>query len=95
MKLQELNDSELDLLVEGLQRLREVKVEAHATVVKKSPGHERFTRADFGVPQIDALMAKIESFQDQAWDIEAERITRDAGIGREHLNLAATSVLDL
>lgn len=63
MKLNELNSSDLDLLAEGLQRLREGKVEAHSTVVKV-PGHERFTLADFGVPKIDALLAKIDAAQE-------------------------------
>lgn len=32
---------------------------------------------------------------DQAWDREAERTTRQAGIGEEPLNMAATNVMDL
>lgn len=63
MKLQDLSSSELEMLVEALHRLREVKVEAHAEVVK-APGHERFTLADFGVPKIDALLAKVDAVLD-------------------------------
>jgi len=58
MKLQEVDSNDLELLAEALHRLRDVKVEAHAEIVR-APGHERFTPADFGVPKIDALLAKI------------------------------------
>lgn len=59
MKLQELDSNDLELLSDGLLRLRDLKVEAHSTVVK-APGHERIRLADFGVPKIDALLLKIE-----------------------------------
>ena len=63
MKLQDLSSSELELVVEAMHRLREVKVAAHAEVVK-TPGYERFTLADFGVPKIDALLAKVDAALD-------------------------------
>jgi len=64
MDLQELDTHDLALLTEALHRLRQVKVEAHAELVKV-PGHESFTLADFGVPEIDALLAKVESAYEQ------------------------------
>jgi len=60
MELQELDTNDLALLTEALHRLRQVKVEAHAELVKV-PGHESFTPADFGVPKIDALLAKADA----------------------------------
>lgn len=63
MKLQDLSSGEMELLTEALHRLRDVKVEAHASVVK-APGHERFTLADFGVPKIDTLLAKLDTALD-------------------------------
>jgi hypothetical protein len=68
MKPQELDSNDLELLMEGLQRLCEVKVEAHAVVVK-APGHEGFTLAHFGVRKIDALLAKIEAAYESAASI--------------------------
>ena len=67
MKLKELDSNDLELLADGLLRLREVKVEAHSTVVK-APGHECFTLADFGVPKIDNFLAKIESALEESDD---------------------------
>ena len=60
MKLQELDSNDLELMAEALHRLREVKVAAHTAVVA-SPGHAHFTLADFGVPKIDAVLAKIDA----------------------------------
>jgi hypothetical protein len=58
MTAQDFDSNELQLLAEGLHRLREVKMDAHEAIVKV-PGHECFTPADFGVPTIDATLAKI------------------------------------
>ena len=60
MKLQGLDSNDLAILTEALHRLRQVKVEAHAELVKV-PGHEGFTQTDFGVPKIDALLAKVDA----------------------------------
>lgn len=57
--VKELSEAEMGLITEGLVRLREIKVQAHAEIVNV-PGHERFAPADFGIPMIDALLAKIE-----------------------------------
>jgi hypothetical protein len=59
MTFQNLTEAEIGLLAEGLHRLREIKGNAHAEIVKM-PGHERFTPRDFGIPAIDALLEKLD-----------------------------------
>jgi len=54
------NESEFNLLCEALHRLRETKVEAHAALIGL-PGHERFTQRDFGIPDIDTLLEKLDA----------------------------------
>lgn len=58
-----LNESEALLVTEALYALRKVKQEAYE-VVSKAPGHEGFTRSDFAIPQIDALIAEIDAKED-------------------------------
>jgi len=58
------DSAELELLAEGMHRLRELKVTALAEVTAVA-GLERFTPRDFGVPQIDALIEKLDVLQAQ------------------------------
>ena len=62
MNMKDLDSAEIELLAEGLHRLREIKVQAHTEIVAV-PGHERFTPQDFGIPQIDALLEKLDVAQ--------------------------------
>ena len=56
-----LTESEQLLLVEALHRLRETKQEALKTVRAEGvkPGGRHFDERDFGIPQIDRLLAKL------------------------------------
>jgi hypothetical protein len=57
-----LTESEQLLIVEALHRLREQKQEALKTVRAGSvrPGGRQFEERDFGIPQIDRLLAKLD-----------------------------------
>jgi hypothetical protein len=59
------DDDELELLAEALRCLREIKVDAHTHIVGV-PGHEHLTPHDFGIPQIDRLLAKLEQAESRA-----------------------------
>lgn len=54
----DFSDAELELFIDALGRLREVKVEALDTAKENQ---FPFTAADFGIPQIDALLARVET----------------------------------
>lgn len=52
------NDGELEMFIDALGRLREVKVEAlDVATENRFP----FTPKDFGIPQIDALLVRVET----------------------------------
>ncbi|MCL4182079.1 MAG: hypothetical protein KJ011_01365 [Burkholderiaceae bacterium] len=55
-----LGDSNAQLVYEGLYRLRELKIEAlrSVTTVGLSANGHRFEPRDFGIPQIDQLLAR-------------------------------------
>jgi hypothetical protein len=54
----ELNDAELELLIEALADRHEDKRRALVTAIElKQP----FTERDFGMPQINALLVRIEA----------------------------------
>lgn len=55
-----LGDSDAQLVCEGLYRLRELKVEALRIVRAEglSPDGHPFEPWDFGIPQIDCLLAR-------------------------------------
>lgn len=57
-----LTESEQLLIVEALHRLRETKQEALKTVRGEGvkPGGRHFEERDFGIPQIDRLLAKLD-----------------------------------
>lgn len=58
--LEQLNDNEYELMVEALFTLRERKVAA----LQEAGKHEAtrsFTARDFGVPKIDALLARLDA----------------------------------
>jgi len=57
-----LTESEQLLIVEALHRLREQKQEALKTVRAGGirPGGRQFEERDFGIPQIDRLLAKLD-----------------------------------
>lgn len=60
----ELNDAELEILIDALNRLHEVKAEALATVLASGIAEGQsvpFTEHDFGMPQITALLLRIEA----------------------------------
>ena len=56
-----LGDSDAQLIHEGLYRLREIKVEALSIVRAEgiAPHGRAFEPWDFGIPQIDNLLARI------------------------------------
>ena len=56
-----LGDGDAQLVVEALYRLREDKVEALQTVQAEGlrPGGRAFQPGDFGIPQIDRLLARL------------------------------------
>jgi hypothetical protein len=56
-----VGDSDAQLVYEGLYRLREVKLEALQAVQAEglSPLGQRFTAWDFGISQIDRLLARL------------------------------------
>jgi hypothetical protein len=58
-----LGDGEAQLVYEGLYRLREAKVEALGIVraAGLSPHGRPFEPRDFGVPQIDQLLARLSA----------------------------------
>lgn len=55
-----LGDADAQLVYEGLHRLRETKVEALRFVRAEGlrPGAREFLPWDFGIPQIDRLLAR-------------------------------------
>lgn len=57
-----LDESERDLVIESLYELRKRKVEAFEMVeAEMNPRIDKpFTERDFGIPQIDALIDKLE-----------------------------------
>ena len=57
-----LTESEQLLIVEALHRLRVTKQEALKTVRAEGvkPGGRHFEERDFGIPQIDRLLAKLD-----------------------------------
>ena len=63
MPIPTLTSGELELLNEALFRLRETKVNAHREILTV-PGHESFKAEDFGIPQIDALIKKVDAMHD-------------------------------
>jgi hypothetical protein len=58
MHVMSFNDAELEIFIDALGRLREVKVEALDTA-KES--RFPFTPHDFGIPQIDGLLERVET----------------------------------
>nr|WP_245610811.1 hypothetical protein [Xenophilus azovorans] len=70
-----LGDSDAQLVHEGLYRLREIKVEALGIVRAEgvSPHGRAFEPWDFGIPQIDRLLARLgaEPIENLAVDIPA------------------------
>jgi len=56
-----VGDSDAQLVYEGLYRLREVKLEAleAVRVGGLSPPGQGFTAWDFGIPQIEQLLARL------------------------------------
>lgn len=55
-----LNDNEYELLVEAMYTLREKKVTA-LHEARQHPATQSFTVRDFGVPQIDALLTRLDA----------------------------------
>lgn len=68
-----LGDSDAQLVHEGLYRLREIKVEALSIVRAEGvrPHGRAFEPWDFGIPQIDRLLARLgaEPVEDRAVDL--------------------------
>lgn len=54
-----LDDTEYELVVEAMTRLRETKVQAWRQS-QEDPSTQSFTRADFGIDRIDALLKKLD-----------------------------------
>jgi len=61
-----LKDEELMLLLEALADFKETKLRALATLKAEGGRHAEFTERDFGVPQIEALAARIEAYYQAA-----------------------------
>ncbi len=55
-----LNDNEYELMVEAMYALRERKVAA-LNEAKQHPATQSFTARDFGMPQIDALLTRLDA----------------------------------
>ena len=54
-----LDPEEYELAVEAVMRLREIKVQAWRQA-QQLPATQSFSRADFGIERIDALLAKLD-----------------------------------
>jgi hypothetical protein len=56
-----LNDDECLLAVEGLHELLRLKREAlNIAILHKVPAHRPFTAHDFGIPNVEELIKKLE-----------------------------------
>lgn len=55
-----LDDSEYELVVEALMRLREIKIEALAATQQDPATQSMFTPADFGIDAVHGLLRKLD-----------------------------------
>jgi hypothetical protein len=57
-----LQDADLELLLEALADLKQTKLKALAIIKAEGGQFAEFTERDFGVPQIDALTTRVETY---------------------------------